>query len=125
MVNTQSENKNGGLRKRLKGFAKDYRGWTPLVYGGLSALTAYVGGVVTASAKDIYGYFVAELPKVPRYVAENPSVFNMLEKSVEQLYSSLIGVNSFAQECAIAGFVGGVILVGQTKGFLRKRLGGE
>jgi len=121
----QAENKNSGLRKNLKNIAKDYKGWTPVAYGGLSALTAYVGGVAVASARDIYGYFVTELPKVPRYVAENPNVFNMLEKSIGQLYSSLIGVNSFAEDCAIAGFVGGVILVGQTKGFLRKRLGGE
>ena len=125
MANMQSENKNDGLRKKLKDFAKDYRGWTPIVYGGLSALTAYVGGVVTVSAKDIYGYVVAELPKIPKYISENPNISDLLHKSFAQIYSSIIAVNSTAQEYAIAGFVGGIILVGQTRSFLRKRLGGE
>jgi hypothetical protein len=121
----QSENENDGLRKRLKNIAKDYRGWTPIIYGGLSALTAYVGGIVTVSAKDIYGYVATELPKIPKYISENPDIGDLLHKSFAQIYSSLIGINSFAEDCAIAGFVGGVILVGQTRSFLRKRLGGE
>jgi hypothetical protein len=125
MMNENIENKNDGLRKKLKNIGKDYKGWTPLAYGGLSALTAYVGGLVTVSAKDIYNYALTELPKVPKYISENPNIADLLHKSLVQIYSSIIAVNGIAQDYAVAGFVGGIILVGQTKGFLRKRLGGE
>ena len=65
------------------------------------------------------------MPKIPQYVMEHPDIWYLGTKSFEQIYSTISSVNSEAQMNALYGFVGGVILVGQTKKFLRKRLGGE
>ena len=121
----KAEHSGSEMRGVLKNFAKDYKGWTPLLYGGLSALTAYVGGIVTNSCSGLYRYAVIELPKISKYALDNPNTGDLLEKAFTQMYSSLSNVNTGAQISAIAGFVGGVILVGQMKKFFRHRLGGE
>jgi len=117
--------KDSGMREILKKATKDYRGWTPLLYGLLSGFTCFVGKIAWDLPNGLLRYVVNDLPRIPQYVMEHPDVMYLLGKSFEQVYSAFSRVNSEVQMNALYGFVGGVILVGQTKKFLRKRIGGE
>jgi len=122
MGNVYKAGQSNGI---LKNLAKDYKGWTPLLYGILSGFTCGIGKVAWDLPNGLARYIANEVPKIPQYVAEHPDMMYLARKSFEQLYSAFSSVSSEAQMNALYGFIGGVILVGQTKKFLRHRIGGE
>jgi len=117
--------KDSGMREILKKATKDYRGWAPLGYGIANGVSGYVGGLAVGSFDGLIRYIATDLPKIPQYVMEHPDILFLLEKSFERLYSAFSRVNAFAQIGALSGLVGGVIIVGRTKRFVRKGVGGE